>query len=158
MMASPGESAGQTVMGMTACTFRAIPVHYKTLNIKTMKKLLFVLLSVFMITSAFYVPSCQKEMPVDTLSVNITFDDDTETVTFTGEQGQGTYVFNSLNTTQSLPDTGTYGICISWGGGCGGYRLSDDNTNLLLVMPTGGTTCGTGFILVGQYYAWTNCE
>jgi len=123
-----------------------------------MKKLLFGLVSVFLISSAFNVPSCSKDVPVSTLQVNITFDDSSESVTFTGEQGQGVYIFDGNNTTHEMPADGTYQVCISWDGGCGGYRLSDDNSNLLLVGPLGGTACGTGMSLVSQYYAWTNCE
>lgn len=123
-----------------------------------MKRIIFSLLSVFIIASSFNLPSCQKECNTSTIQVTITFDDDSETVTFTGEQGQGTYMFDPANTSQLLPDNGTYQICIAWNGGCGGYRLSDANSNLLLVGPAGGSSCADGMTVTGQYYAWTNCE
>lgn len=123
-----------------------------------MKKLI-IALSVLIVASSFTMPSCFKHHPTSgSVHVDITFDDDAEVVTFTGEQGQGVYVFNSANTSLSLPNTGTYQICISWTGGCGAYRLNDGTNNILSVGPAGGSTCGNGFTVVGLYHASTNCE
>ncbi len=125
-----------------------------------MRRIILALAVLFIVASSFHMPSCYKSHPTSSnIQVDITFDDGTEKATFTGEQGQGTFVFDSNNTSHLMPNTGTYGICIEFGGGCGGYRLSEENgPNLLLVMPAGGTTCGSGFTLVSKYNGWQNCE
>jgi hypothetical protein len=125
-----------------------------------MKKLIFGFIALITLSS-FSVPSCKKHSI--TATVNVTIFDAGSVITFTGEQGQGVFVFDENTDTHNMPNNGTYTIEVSFPGGCGGLRVvkklpNGDNQNILLVMPSGGTDIITGETLVSQYYASVNCE
>jgi len=108
------------------------------------------------------VVSCTKENPHVSgkkKKVKISFFESGVTVVFTS--ALGTYTFDEMHDTQKIPDT-TYQICATWGGGCGGLRITKEGEageeNVLLVMPSGGTECVSGQTLAEQYYASVNCE
>lgn len=123
-----------------------------------MKKLVFILSIVFVSMTSFVLPSCEKETEINYKTVTVTSFESSSIVTFTGEQGQGTFVFTSETEELELPDHGTYSISGYFSGGCGGFRVSTDDENILLVMPQGGTETVTGKTIVSQYYASVNCE
>lgn len=116
-----------------------------------MKKIVALLAVVAMFTS------CSKIIP--TKEVQVHFFESGVTVTFTGSNG--TYTFTEENDTQLVP-LGNYQICATWGGGCGGMRMTKETSsgeeNVLLVMPQGGTECASNQHLVSEYYISVNCE
>src|SRR5688572_24810447 len=127
-----------------------------------MKKLI-IALFILIITSSYIVPSCNKECtPPSYKAVNVTVFEASAIITFTGEQGQGIFIFNEEVTEHNLPNNGTYQICASFSGGCGGLRVSKSTSNgdenIILVMPEGGTECIFSQTLASQYYASVNCE
>jgi len=109
--------------------------------------------------------SCEK-VSIDQLTsaksqkknVCVNFDNTSPyTVTFTGEQGQGVFNFNSVNglsQCKKIP-SGTYTICVT-----GSYcvtRFTDENT-LNIYSLSGETTCLSGVDLNSTYFVNTNCE
>lgn len=84
------------------------------------------------------------------------------TVKLVGQNGQGTYQFTEDIDSLELPDYGKYQICATFGGGCGGLRVtkevSNGEENVLLVGPEGGVGCVGGQQLASHYYASVNCE
>lgn len=102
---------------------------------------------------AFVTPA--KQVGCHRLStVNVDFSTDA-TVTFTGEWGQGTYVFDVNNPTHNMPAWGWYTITLQAPEGSN-VRLSTDNANILLAQ--GNTVVTYHKHIVSQYYAHEESE
>jgi len=94
-------------------------------------------------------------------TVKINFANDVNagaTVTFTGDQSQGSFTFNADpggSVTKFLPNTGTYTICISNFGGCVGYfeSINPNTPNIYSINP-----CASGRTPDNEYFAFTQCE
>lgn len=107
--------------------------------------------------------ACTKTTPhKHTKKVRVHILEGGATVKFIGQEGQGTYTFTEDIGVLHLPKGGKYWICATYGGGCGGLRVTkaiDGGTeNVLLVLPDVTESCITDQELAEEYYASVNCE
>lgn len=102
--------------------------------------------------------ACEKQCEEYT-HVAINFLDESHTVTFTGEQGQGTYTITPATPAMNLPATGTYAVCLNFTGGCPAAVISaSTDTKIVGYAGAPGTYCATGHTLEGQYIVNSQCE
>lgn len=99
--------------------------------------------------------ACEKHCE-EYMQVEINFLDESHTVTFTGEQGQGSFTITPTTPIMSLPANGTYAVCINFAGGCPA-RLYGANGSVVHAWEP-GTHCANGLTLEPHYNLNTQCE
>jgi hypothetical protein len=121
-------------------------------KLKTMKNFI---LSVVIALTFISLFSCTKHCE-PTLQVEVNFLDESGNLTFTGNQGQGTYTLSPASPIQLLPATGTYTIRItSWQGGCPMFATDGDGNRVANAYSDTGEDNAT---LTPEYNVYAECE
>lgn len=96
--------------------------------------------------------SCKKEIPA--YNVRISFGNVSGKVIFTGEQGQGEFVFTPESNRLRLPVEGTYKVCLEYVGECDGMMRNE----MEQVVVAKDDQCKVGHSIREFYYVHSNCE
>lgn len=96
--------------------------------------------------------SCKKEIPG--YDVRIVFGNVSGKVIFTGEQGQGEFVFTPESGKLRLPVDGTYKVCLEYVGECKGMMRNE----MEQVVIADDSQCISGYSIREFYYVHSNCE